>query len=126
MTINHLNLVVENVRRTRELFEVYFGFRCNVVKGDDAISILQNDAGFVLVLMTDRNAGISCPRNFHFGIILDDGTAVDHLHEQLNAGGIDAGPAPRKIRDSHAFYFHFDTLFIEVAHYLNDGEPFSA
>jgi lactoylglutathione lyase len=118
VTINHLNLVVENVPETVHLFEAYFGFRCDVVKGGSAIAVLRNEAGFVLVLMSDRNGEISYPKNFHLGIILDDRAAVDKLHEMLVDGGIDAGPAPRKIRDSHAFYVHYDKLFIEVAHYF--------
>ena len=52
MRLNHLNLTVPDVPRTREFFETYFGFRCVAEKGRDALAVLVDESGFLRVLDT--------------------------------------------------------------------------
>ncbi|RFS19361.1 VOC family protein [Chitinophaga silvatica] len=119
MTINHLNLVVNNVSEAITFFETYFNFNCELVKGDNVIAILTNSNNFTLVIMGSKNGDTSYPRDFHIGFMLDSTTEVDALHAKLQNGNISVPDVPKKIRNSYAFYFHFDNIFMEVGHYLN-------
>lgn len=116
MTINHLNLIVSDVARATELFGACFGFAREEVKGNNAIVILKNDAGFTLVLMTDKNDPVEYPRNFHLGFFVDSPAEVEQLHALLTRQMIPLEAAPARIRDTYGFYFHFDGLLIEVGY----------
>jgi predicted enzyme related to lactoylglutathione lyase len=118
MTINHLNLIVTDVTNAMQFFETYFNFKCAFVKGKNDIVILKNSNDFTLVIMTNKNGDVVYPKNFHIGFMLDNIAQVDTLYEKLLAGKISVTQAPQKIRDSYAFYFYFDKLFIEVGSYL--------
>ncbi|HET8573524.1 MAG TPA: VOC family protein [Edaphocola sp.] len=119
MTINHLNLIVTDVPRVVQFFETYFGFTCEAVKGDYVLAVLKNQENFTLVLMMHKNGGAIYPQDFHIGFMVDSSEQVDALCAKLAAGETGITQSPRKIRDSYAFYFYFDNLFIEVGHYLN-------
>ena len=54
------------------------------------------------------------PKDFHIGFMQDAPEQVPELYDKLNSGGIELGRIPVKIRDSFAFYFYFDKMFIEV------------
>jgi len=118
MTINHLNLIVRDVSEAVNFFESYFDFNCELIKGENIVSVLKNKENFTLVLMCDKNNQATYPKDFHIGFMVNSVEAVDTLHKKLVDGNIEIRQSPRKIRDSYAFYFHFDQLFIEVGHYL--------
>ena len=40
MRLNHLNLTIPDVARTREFFETYFGLRCVFERGRDVLAVL--------------------------------------------------------------------------------------
>ena len=48
--LNHANLTVPDVARSREFFETYFGLRCVTEKGRNALAVLVDETGFVLTL----------------------------------------------------------------------------
>src|SRR5262249_37900440 len=50
MSLNHINLTVPDVPRSCVFFETYFGFRCVVERGRDALAVLTDPSGFVLTL----------------------------------------------------------------------------
>jgi|SRR3954471_18589900 len=116
--LNHINLVVTDVKAAIEFFEVYFHFKCTAVKGDHIIAVLKGQDNFTLVLMPSSENDINYPKAFHLGFMFDTSAEVNALHKKLNDGAIDVGTEPKKIRDSYGFYFHFDTLMIEVGYYL--------
>lgn len=118
MKLNHINLVVSNVAEAIQLFETYFNFKCTDIKGDNIVAILKGDDDFTLVIMTDKNGQITYPNAFHIGFMLDSETEVIKIYNTLKNGGIAVEQEPRKIRDSYGFYFNFDTVMIEVGHYL--------
>jgi len=120
MTINHLNLVVKDVPQTVAFFETFFTFKCETIKGDNRIAVLQNRENFTLVIMSSKNTEASYPDDFHIGFKLDSRSAVDTLHQKLLAADIKVAQAPRKIRNSYAFYFYFDNLFIEIGYYMTE------
>lgn len=119
MTINHLNLIVSNVNDAVKFFEDYFGFYCELVKGEDVVAVLKNEEDFTLVIMSNKNGDITYPKGFHIGFMINSIEEVDILHKKLVDGKIEITQPPRKIRNSYAFYFYFDNLFIEIGHYLN-------
>lgn len=118
MTINHLNLIVTDVTNAVKLFETYFDFNCEFIKGENGIAVLKNMNNFTLVIMNNKQDDITYPKDFHFGFITDNSAQVDNLYKKLVDGKLEIIHPPRKIRDSYTFYFHFDNLFIEVGHYL--------
>jgi catechol 2,3-dioxygenase-like lactoylglutathione lyase family enzyme len=122
MTINHLNLPVSNVAEAITFFESHFDFKCLEIKGDNMIAVLRNPADFTLVLMSskmNKTDNTTYPDAFHIGFILDSVEKVNETFSNLKAGGIQPEREPQKIRDSFGFYFYFNELFIEVAHYLD-------
>ncbi|MDR6371209.1 putative lactoylglutathione lyase [Chryseobacterium bernardetii] len=119
MTINHLNLVVTDVRKSVLFFEKYFEFTCELIKGEHIIAILSNKENFTLVLMNSKNEDTTYPKDFHIGFILNHLDEVDDLYQKLIKDGIAIQQSPRKIRNSYAFYFWFENIFIEVGHYLS-------
>ena len=117
MKLNHLNLVVSNVAETVDLFERYFNFKCTTVKGDNVIAVLSGADDSILVLMTDKQ-GVQYPDAFHIGFIFDSVEQVNETWLKLKNGGILIEGEPKKIRNSFGFYFHFDSIMIEVGHYM--------
>ena len=118
MTINHLNLVVNDLVQTIKFFETFFEFTLKDIKGDNIIAVLENKENFTLVIMSSKNQELSYPKDFHFGFILESKIAVDTLHQKLQAAGFQIENNPRTIRNSYTFYLSFDNLFIEIGHYL--------
>lgn len=117
--LNHLNLVVTQVAPAVTFFENYFNFKCTGIKGENAIAILKGEDDFTLVLMTAPDNNAVYPKAFHLGFMFNTKEEVDTLHKKLKSSSIDIGAEPKKIRDSYGFYFHFDTLMIEVGHYTS-------
>lgn len=119
MKINHLNLVVSNVTEAISFFEAYFNFKCHDIKGDYIVAVLKDTEDFTLVLMTNKEGKAVYPDAFHIGFMLDSIGAVEEIYNRLKGGGVSVGQQPQKIRDSFGFYFNFDSLMIEVGHYIN-------
>lgn len=119
MKLNHINLVVSNIAEAIVLFETYFNFKCTEIKGDNIIAILKGVDDFTLVIMKNKEGNPVYPDAFHIGFMLADTNTVTETYQKLKTGGITVGEEPRKIRDSFGFYFNFDTLMIEVGHYIN-------
>ena len=101
--LNHLSLSVPNVAETRAIFERYFGFTCETVKGDNIIAVLKGAGDYTVVLTTQKEPE-AYPKDFHFGFILKTITEVDEMHQRLKEGGQQLDN-PKKIRDSYGFYF---------------------
>jgi catechol 2,3-dioxygenase-like lactoylglutathione lyase family enzyme len=123
MYLNHLNLTVTNVSEAIYLFETYFDFKCIEVKGDNMVAVLKGIDDFELVLMNasmNQKGNTSYPDVFHIGFMLDDPDYVIKIHKKLKDGGIPLEREPKRIRDNFGFYFHFDTLMIEIGTPLKD------
>ena len=119
MKLNHINLVVSDVAKAIIFFETYFNFKCTDIKGDNIVAILKGADDFTLVIMTTKEGDAIYPDAFHIGFMLDNTNDVTETYEKLKSGAIAVGQEPRKIRDSFGFYFNFDTVLIEVGHYIN-------
>ena len=89
MTINHLNLCVPDVSVTRDFFERFLGFRCT--RPNDSLSILEDDAGFVLTMMKAKpDDTTTYPGSFHVGFYIDE-AEVYALHARMQLANIEAG-----------------------------------
>lgn len=104
LQLNHLSLSVPDVAATRKIFERFFGFTCQEVKGDNIIAVLKG-AGDQCVVLTTQKQEEPYPKDFHFGFIVKTKQEVDETHNALTNAGLVMEP-PRKIRDSYGFYFH--------------------
>jgi catechol-2,3-dioxygenase len=86
MQINHLDLQVQDVTRTSQFFERYFGLQVQSNPGSPALVIMTDQAGFVLVLQRSKSAE-RYPEGFHVGFLLDDVESVRALHARAVADG---------------------------------------
>ena len=119
MKLNHINLVVADVAETIRLFETYFNFKCTGIKGENSIAVLKGADDFTLVIMANKDGEAIYPKAFHIGFMLNDPDSVTQIYQQLKNDGIAIGQEPKKIRDSFGFYFNFDSIMIEIGHYIN-------
>ena len=84
MALNHVNLTVPDVPKTRAFFETYFGFRCVAEPQSGAIVVLVDESGFILTLNNLDNAGeVVYPGAFHVGFRQDSREQVDAIHQRL-------------------------------------------
>ena len=115
--LNHLNLAVPLVSESKKLFETYFGFRAVFDRGDDKISVLVDDTGFILALSNFENATtVEYPRAFHIGFAQNSREQVDRLYERLKTDGFDV-KTPKEFHGAWTFYFHAPGGFlVEVFH----------
>ena len=122
MRLNHLNLTVPDVRRTREFFETYFGFRCLAERGRGALAVLADQSGFILSLNNfDKAAKVEYPGAFHIGFMQESRERVDEIYQRLTSGGFDAEP-PREFHGAWTFYFRAPGGFlVEVLHQHEQG-----
>jgi catechol 2,3-dioxygenase-like lactoylglutathione lyase family enzyme len=117
MKLNHLNLSVKDVPSTRVFFETYLDFTCADTKPNDTLSVLTGPDGFILVLMSQRlneKGNHSYPDAFHIGFYLSGEKEVTKLFEGLKAGGITLEQEPQRMRKNFGFYFHVESLMIEI------------
>ena len=101
MKVNHLHLMVPDVPAASGFFEKYFELR--KAGGNAGLTVLLDDAGFVLTLMKQgsKSAG-AYPPNFHVGFFLDSEVKVDAMHGRMLADGL-AVAAPKR---EHAYSFY--------------------
>jgi catechol 2,3-dioxygenase-like lactoylglutathione lyase family enzyme len=120
MRLNHLNLTVPDVHRTREFFETYFGLRCVSERGRNALAVLVDESGFVLTLNNFEQATeVNYPGAFHIGLMQESREQVDAIHNRLKSDGFDVGP-PKEFHGAWTFYFHAPGGFlVEVGYQHN-------
>jgi lactoylglutathione lyase len=124
MRLNHVNLTVPDVTKTREFFETYFGFRCVVEKGREALAVLIDESGFVLTLNNfDDAKEVQYPGAFHVGFMQETRERVDEIYASLKAGGFDA-PPPKEFHGAWTFYLTAPGGFlVEVGHQHRRLDP---
>jgi lactoylglutathione lyase len=117
MKLNHVNLTVPDVSQTRNFFETYFGFRCVVERGKEALAVLTDDSGFILTLNNfNKDKEVEYPGAFHIGFMQDSRERVDEIFNTLKAGGFEAEP-PKEFHGAWTFYLTAPGGFlVEVGH----------
>jgi lactoylglutathione lyase len=118
MVLNHINLTVPEVRRTREFFETYFGFRSLMAKDNDTLAVLTDESGMVLTLNNfEKATTVEYPGAFHIGFILDSREKVDEMYQILTTAGFEADQPPREFHGAWTFYFQAPGGFlVEIQH----------
>jgi lactoylglutathione lyase len=112
MRLNHVNLTVPDVSRTRDFFETYFGFRCIAARGRDALAVLVDESGFVFTLNNfEKTTQVEYPGAFHIGFMQESREQVNAIHERLKAGGFDVEP-PKEFHGAWTFYFRAPGDFV--------------
>jgi catechol 2,3-dioxygenase-like lactoylglutathione lyase family enzyme len=93
--LNHTNLAVPDVAALRDFLERHFGFTVLETRGRAAMSVLRDDAGFILTLMKSKSEDgpAAYPGSFHIGFLVDDPEVVRAKHAELTEAGVAAGPA---------------------------------
>jgi catechol 2,3-dioxygenase-like lactoylglutathione lyase family enzyme len=117
MKLNHINLIVTDIPKAINLFENYFDFRCSVNRHNN-IAVLTNSNEFALVLwssMLNKEHTTHYPENFHIGFYQSDADAVTAIYEKLKTANVVFESEPKKIRNTFGFYFHFESLMIEIS-----------
>jgi catechol 2,3-dioxygenase-like lactoylglutathione lyase family enzyme len=101
MKLNHLHLMVPDVPEASGFFEKYFELR--KTGGNAGLTVLLDDAGFVLTLMKmSSRSSTTYPQNFHVGFFLDSEAKVDALNERMRNDGLEVAPPVRE----HAYSFY--------------------
>jgi catechol 2,3-dioxygenase-like lactoylglutathione lyase family enzyme len=115
--LNHLNLTVPDVPRTREFFETYFGLRCVFERGRDTLAVMLDESGFVLALSNfEKSARVEYPGAFHVGFMQESRERVDEIYQRLKTDGFDVEP-PREFHGAWTFYLRAPGGFLlEVGH----------
>ncbi|GAB3787499.1 VOC family protein [Spirosoma horti] len=117
MKLNHINIVVTDIPAAISLFEKHLGFNC-IQNRKDAIAVLTNTDEFALVLWSsklNKEASVHYPENFHIGFYQPDNEAVIAIYERLKTENVVFESEPKNIRKTFGFYFHFDSLLIEIS-----------
>jgi catechol 2,3-dioxygenase-like lactoylglutathione lyase family enzyme len=123
MVLNHINLTVPDVARTRAFFETYFGLSCVVERGRDALAVLVDDSGLVLTLNNfDKADKVEYPGAFHIGFMQRSRERVDEIYQRLKTDGFATEP-PKEFHGAWTFYFQAPGGFlVEVGHqHRQDG-----
>ena len=124
MTLNHINIPVPDVAKTRAFFETHFSFRCFVEKGADTFAGLTDDEGLVFALSNfDHVDQVEYPKLFHVGFMQDSDEKVHEIHARLKREGVDAED-PKEEHGSLTFYFTAPGGFlVEVLHQRDQDAP---
>lgn len=117
MKLNHINLVVSDIPKAVRLFENHLGFQC-IVNRKDAIAVLTSANEFALVLWSsklNKEKTVHYPENFHIGFYQTDKESVIAIYKNLQGESVVFESEPRSIRNTFGFYFHFESLMIEIS-----------
>jgi len=114
VSLNHLNLVVSDLDAAEAFFQAAFGFEPRAKHA--ALTVLDGQDGFTLVLMRSRNGRPVYPAGFHIGFLVDDEPAVDAEYRRLGHEGVTIPNPPKHMRGTYGFYFTaLDEILFEVS-----------
>jgi catechol 2,3-dioxygenase-like lactoylglutathione lyase family enzyme len=87
LKLNHVDLVVADIPSNRDFLERWFGLQTEVNK--DAICLMRDPAGLLLILRTPENGDSSgYPRDFHLGFFLPEEETVTDLYARMVSEGV--------------------------------------
>ena len=113
MNINHLDLQVSDVPHHTEFFSRLFGLKAVSKPGSPVIAILEDEAGFVLVLQKKKD-GEKFPEGFHVGFYVPDVTTVEAMRVRVLAAGVPCSDVIRNARGTTIYCTAPDGFWVEV------------
>jgi catechol 2,3-dioxygenase-like lactoylglutathione lyase family enzyme len=87
MKLNHLDLLVRDVRESVAYFERFFGLVLRTNRDSPALAVLSDGHGFVLVLQRAPQQETHYPEGFHLGFLVDSPDEVRALHDRALRDG---------------------------------------
>lgn len=80
MDLNHLHLMVRDIRKSKEFYEAMFGFKEKIWYGDDLLFI-QNSEGFDLALSPSDNPA-ALPSGVHYGFSVSKKSKLHEIYAE--------------------------------------------
>lgn len=114
MKLNHIDLFVTDVQRTAAFFIEHFGLMHRANPKSPAIAVMGDGAGFVLVLQRAKE-GVSYPKGFHVGFLVDSVEQVRALQARARAAGAEVSDVVVDGRGTHSYYTAPDGYYVEVS-----------
>jgi len=119
MELNHINLVVNDVNSTIELFGKHLGFEL-ITNRKGKMAVMQSNKNFVLVIwgqvLNNEDKRPDYPANFHIGFYQEDENAVRQVFDKIkDEAYVFTDSEPKKIRNTFGFYFYYENLMIEIS-----------
>ena len=111
MKLNHLNLVVPDVRETRDFLQTYLGFRPSSQNADNFVMMFDEDNFLLSLSQASENAPPRYPAAFHVGFMQSSEEKVNEINQRLKDNGFDVKP-PRRIHGSWTFYLQIPGGFL--------------
>lgn len=113
MKLRHIDLQVPDVQATARFFARHLGFTVTSSRTSDAIVILEDGDGFVLVLQRRRPED-AFPKDFHVGFTVDDEAAVAAFQSSACADGITVSDIDRGRRGTLVYCHAPGGFLVEV------------
>ncbi|HEY2515792.1 MAG TPA: VOC family protein [Polyangiaceae bacterium] len=115
MLINHLDLHVSDVVATAALLEGLLDLRITSNRTSAALVVLEDDAGFTLVLQRRKEGAPSYPEGFHFGCLVAEEATVDRFHERARGCALEVSDVQRNNRGVLCYARIGDGILLEVS-----------
>jgi lactoylglutathione lyase len=101
MKLNHVHLMVTDVKAASAFMEKYFALQN--AGGNDGLTVLLDKDGLVLTLMKiGRKGSKQYPDNFHVGFFVESEAKVNQINLRLKEDGYEVAPPERH----HAYSFY--------------------
>jgi catechol 2,3-dioxygenase-like lactoylglutathione lyase family enzyme len=115
MHINHLDLQVSDIPATAALLEELLGLTIASNRASTTIAILEDGAGFTLVLQRRKRENERYPEGFHFGCLVADEASVERFHARASGGGLHVSEVQRNGRGVLCYAQIGDGVLLEVS-----------
>jgi catechol 2,3-dioxygenase-like lactoylglutathione lyase family enzyme len=114
MKLNHIDLLVSDVQHSAAFYCECFGMTHTSNPNSPAIAILSDGCGFILVLQR-AEPGVSYPKGFHVGFLVDSPQTVRELQARARAAGSEVSDVIVNGRGTLSYFSAPDGYFVEVS-----------
>jgi catechol 2,3-dioxygenase-like lactoylglutathione lyase family enzyme len=115
MKLNHIDILVSDVQRSAQFYCEHFGMTVISNPSSPAIQVLSDGCGFVLVLQRAADGGVSYPKGFHVGFLVDSEDTVRELQARARAAGAAVSDVIVNGRGTLSYFTAPDGYFVEVS-----------
>lgn len=115
MKLNHLDLQFADVPAAATFFIEHFGLAPVTRRDSPALVVLDDGAGFTLVLQRRKRDDECYPEGFHVGFIVDDPAQVHARRDALAAAGLRVSPVETNGRGTMCYCRGPGDVLVEVS-----------